>query len=302
MPLVHGKLVSMDFQPVFTALHHELAPRGIEPTSLTKTGTSLGMLVTPMRRLGAWGIATSSVRLFSDFREAPGMGSRAAGRAMQRLSQALCASNRVRVHVDSHLPKGPCVLVSNHQSYLDPTIVASLVPSLPITKADVIEWPVVGELARRYGALFVKPGAPASSYRVLRSALAHLEEGGTILNFPEGETTEGSVGRFRRGIFGVAALASVPVVPVAIAMGPKLMRKSDQSAVAHYMAVMKEGPHDVFLRFGKPLPDGPTPKLLARLARARIQLMLEELRAANGLSGVSGSPTWEPLPRARYVG
>lgn len=230
------------------------------------------------------------------------MGSRAAGRALQRLSLAVCASNRVRVHVDSHVPSGPCILVSNHQSYLDPTIVASRVPCLPITRAEVIEWPVVGELARRYGALFVEPEATASSYRVLRSAWAHLREGGSILNFPEGDTSEGRVGRFRRGIFGLAELAGVPIVPVAIAMGTKLMRKTEQGAVAHYVSVVKDGPHDVFLRFGRALPVGSSPQLAARLARARIQLMLEELRAANGLSDGPDQIAWEPLPRGRYVG
>jgi 1-acyl-sn-glycerol-3-phosphate acyltransferase len=181
-------------------------------------------------------------------------------------------------------------------------IIASLVPCLPIAKADVVDWPVVGELARRYGAMFVQHGSPASSYRVLRSALAHLKEGGTIVNFPEGDTSEGHVGRFRRGIFGLAELAGVRVVPVAIAMGKSLMRRPEQSAVAHYVAAMKDGPHDVFVRFGKALPAAPDAKLLARLGRARIQLMLEELRAANGLSGLVGRTRQELSPKNLYVG
>lgn len=282
----------MDFQPVFTPLRDGLA------------ANVAGVDVLPMRTRssGAWGLAASSARLFSDFREAPGMGPRAAGRALQRLSQALCVSNRVRVHVDGRLPAGPCVLVSNHQSLFDPMIIASLVPCLPITKAEVTEWPVVGELARRYGALFVKPGSTASSYRVLRSALAHLQEGGSIVNFPEGNTSAGRVDRFRRGMFGLASLAGVPIVPVAIAMSNKLMRKPEQSAVAHYMSVMRDGPHDVFVRFGRPLPSGPEADLLARLARARIQLTLEELRRANGLSDFQEPGRAELRARGRSAG
>lgn len=281
----------MDIQPVFTPLHHG----GALPTAVGLFAKSKSKV-----RMGAWQLATSGVRLVSDYRGAPGMGARAAGRAFHRLSHALCLSNRLRVHLDSSLPSGPCILVANHQSYVDPVIVGSVVPCLPVTKAEVTDWPIVGELARRYGSLFVEPTSIGSSYRLLRSALAHIEEGGTILNFPEGTTSAGRVGRFRKGVFGLAALSGVPVVPVAIAMGPKLIRKTEQSAAAHYLSVMKEAPHDVFLRFGMPLPAGPDAIVLARLARVRIQLMLEELRAANGL-GEQGRASSSELPPKRFV-
>ncbi len=282
----------MDSQPVFTALHNVHAPS--RATLLTLQGKRRGP--------AAWGLATSGVRLLSDFREAPSMGPRAAGRAFQRLSQALALSSRVRVHVDSHLPSGPCVLVANHQSYLDPVIVGSLVPCLPIAKVEVIQWPIVGELARRYGALFVESSSLVSRYRVLRSALAHLLEGGTILNFPEGEPSNAGVGRFQRAIFGLATLASVPVVPVSIAMGASLARQPGQTPATHCLTALRHGPHDVFVRFGKPLPPGPDAKLAARLARARIQLMLEELRSVNGLAESAGCARRTFMVERAYVG
>lgn len=276
------KVRAMDLQPVFTPL-----PDG------SIFSTSVGRFAKPKARIGAWRLATSGAQLVSDYRWAPGMGARAAGRAFHRLSQALCLSNRVRVHLDTAVPSGPCILVANHQSYVDPVIVGSVVACLPIAKAEVTDWPIIGELARRYGSLFVEPSSVGSSYRLLRSALAQLGEGATLLNFPEGVTSTGRVGRFRKGVFGLAALSGVPIVPVAIAMGPKLIRKAEQSAAAHYLTVMKQAPHDVFLRFGKALPVAPDASLLARLARARIQLMLEELRVANGLADQGRAATSE---------
>lgn len=261
---------AVDFRPVLTPMPRSFDQRALAPAQAS-------------RRRAALSLAASGVQLVADYRQAPSMGARAASRAFHRLSMAVCQSSRVRVHVDSELPHGPCILVANHQSYLDPALIGSLVPCLPIAKVEIMEWPMIGDLVCRYGALFVRQGDTHSSYRVLQNAAACLKEGGTILNFPEGVTSEGRVGRFRRGIFGLAALTNLPVVPVAVAVDSKLMRKGEQGAAAHYLALLKDAPHDVFLRFGKALPGGCEASALARLARARIAQMVDELREANGL-------------------
>lgn len=241
----------------------------------------------------AWTMARAGARLMNDYREAPGMGARAAGRAFHRLSKAVCASNRIHVRLDSEIPHGPCILVANHQSYLDPMLVASLVPCLPIARLEVADKPFIGEVARRYGALFVNPSCQYSRYRLLRHVLTTLQEGGTILNFPEGRTSDGSVGAFYSGIFGIAHRAKVAVVPVAIAMRSPLMCQQDQSASAHYLATLRGAPHEVFIRVGQPLPGDLTPVHQAHLARARIQKALGELRApdhiARGRLGLGSS-------------
>src|SRR5262249_6541975 len=56
-----------------------------------------------------------------------------------------------------------------------------------------------------------------SGARALRRSLATLRAGVPVLNFPEGTTTDGSrLLPFRRGIFGIAQRAGVPVVPIAL--------------------------------------------------------------------------------------
>lgn len=54
----------------------------------------------------------------------------------------------------------------------------------------------------------------------LRSAVRVIEAGLSVLNFPEGTTTDGSeMAPFRRGVFGLARRLDVAVVPVALSLG-----------------------------------------------------------------------------------
>ena len=111
----------------------------------------------------------------------------------------------------------PAIYVANHLGYYDALVVAQFVPCAPIAKAEVASWPVIGAGGRSLGVIFVRRESPASGAQALLAALRALGAGVSVLNFPEGTTTSGDrLGPFRRGIFGLARLAGVPVVPVRI--------------------------------------------------------------------------------------
>nr|MBS0019499.1 1-acyl-sn-glycerol-3-phosphate acyltransferase [Gammaproteobacteria bacterium] len=60
-----------------------------------------------------------------------------------------------------------------------------------------------------------------SGAEVLRRSLRVLQQGVSVLNFPEGTTTLGNaVLPFRRGIFGLAPITGVPVIPIALRFEP----------------------------------------------------------------------------------
>lgn len=138
-------------------------------------------------------------------------------RELSWVAENLVALTGVRPRIHGEVPAGPCVLVANHISYLDPTVIASHVRCAPIAKSEVMQWPFMGEIARRVGVLFVRRGCPHSGARVLREGLRALAQGVSILVFPEGTTTVGDgVLPFQRGAFGMAKLAGVPIVPVVV--------------------------------------------------------------------------------------
>jgi 1-acyl-sn-glycerol-3-phosphate acyltransferase len=175
--------------------------------------------------------------------------------ALSRLFADLCAAHDWRIRVRGPVPAGPVLLVSNHVSYLDALVLAGLVPAVPVAKLEVSRWPLIGGVARRHGVLFVDRGDAGSGARVLRRARRALASGLSVLNFPEGTTSSGEqVLPFRRGIFGLARIASVPVVPVALRFDdPDLAWHGDALFLPHYLRLLHRGETTVRVRFGGPL-------------------------------------------------
>lgn len=208
---------------------------------------------------------------------------RARAALFARAARRTLGLHDVRVRAAGPLPEPGALLVANHVSYLDPLAVAAEVPCLPVSKADLAAWPVLGAVARRTGVLFVERGDPASGLRVMRAVRRALEEGLSVLNFPEGTTTAGDgVLAFRRGLFSVAHRAGAPVVPVAIAYDPPdLAWIGEATFVPHYLRLASRAAAEVHVTFGAPLATRAYPDAvaLADAAHARVRTLLED-RAA----------------------
>jgi len=210
------------------------------------------------------------------------------GRARDRAEVLSGAARRIlRLHgielmLSGPLPEGPALLACNHVSWLDPLVVAAAIPCLPISKAEVAGWPVLGRVARLLGVLFVSRGDVRSGASVAAAAERALGQGLPVLNFPEGTTSDGrEVLSFRRGLFGIARRARVPVIPVALAYEPaELAWTGDQSFLPHYLRLAALPGARVALRFGPPIPCEAEPEGLAHRARAEVVQLLGGSRAA----------------------
>jgi 1-acyl-sn-glycerol-3-phosphate acyltransferase len=167
-------------------------------------------------------------------------------------------------------------------SWLDPLVVASAVDCVPVSKSDVAGWPLVGRFASAFGVLFVDRGDVGGGIRVLRQAARALAGGLCVLNFPEGTTTAGDrVLPFSRGLFGLAARAGVPVVPVALAYAPRDLAWTGQATfLPHYLRLAAGGAARARVRFGAPLPPGRPAAVLAGDAREAVAALLGARHAA----------------------
>jgi lyso-ornithine lipid O-acyltransferase len=135
-----------------------------------------------------------------------------------RTARTILSVHGVDVRTSGPVPEGPFVVVSNHVSYLDPLLVSAVVPCISIAKGETASWPLVGPGLRALGVVFVRRGDAYSGAQALRHAWRALQGRVSVLNFPEGTTSDGrTVGPFRRGVFGLAALAQAPILPVRIA-------------------------------------------------------------------------------------
>jgi len=117
-----------------------------------------------------------------------------------------------------NVPKtGGVLLVSNHQSYLDPILVGVQVfrPISYLAKSELFRNPIFGWFIRGLNAFPVRQGA--GDVGAVKETILRLQEGGALNIFPEGSRSEdGQLQPIERGASLVIRRAKVPVVPVVI--------------------------------------------------------------------------------------
>jgi 1-acyl-sn-glycerol-3-phosphate acyltransferase len=148
------------------------------------------------------------------------------GRTTRRIggawSRLLLRLLRVKVVASGleHAPAGPAVYAANHASTLDILVVFGHLPvDFRIVYKRSLSWlPLVGWAIRLGGHLPIDRSHPFRARRSLESAARRIREGTSVVVFPEGtRSPDGTVRRFKRGSFGLAIDAGVPVVPVSLA-------------------------------------------------------------------------------------
>jgi 1-acyl-sn-glycerol-3-phosphate acyltransferase len=124
----------------------------------------------------------------------------------------------VQVEGRENIPRGPAVLVANHQSLSDVVAVMGLHrPFKFVSKASLFRLPIIGWAMSLAGYVRVARGQPRSTRQMLDSCRSWLRRGTPVLIFPEG--TYAPAGRllpFKRGAFRLAIEERVPLVPVII--------------------------------------------------------------------------------------
>jgi len=122
----------------------------------------------------------------------------------------------VSVRVEGPLPTG-CLLVSNHLGYLDIPVLASQVPTIFVSKAEVASWPLMGPVARSAGTVFVRREQKRNLVETSQRIAEELELGSSVVLFPEGTSSGGEqVLPFRASLLDPAARGGLPVAYAAL--------------------------------------------------------------------------------------
>lgn len=97
-----------------------------------------------------------------------------------------------RVQIETHGPRPVTgLLVSNHLSYLDILVLATLVPAVFVSKSEIRNWPVFGWFGRLAGTLFLERSRRSDVGRMSAAIRAVLAGGHVVVLFPEGTSWNG---------------------------------------------------------------------------------------------------------------
>src|SRR5579871_5767642 len=120
------------------------------------------------------------------------------------------------------LPKsGPFIISSNHQSYIDPLILAGVLPrdvfmrAFAVGTSEIFGEGLMRRLARSIKVMVVDPDA--NLIPAMRAGAFGLRQGMALVLYPEGERSiDGPPKTFKKGAAILSIHLQVPIVPVAI--------------------------------------------------------------------------------------
>jgi 1-acyl-sn-glycerol-3-phosphate acyltransferase len=168
----------------------------------------------------------------------------------------------------------PLLIVSNHVSWLDISVITAVAPVVFVAKREVAAWPVFGLLARLQRSVFVDRERRQKTRDVNSEIGRRLVAGDAVLLFAEGTSSDGNrVLTFRTALIGAARDAvadarndeQVWIQPLSIAytaMRGLPLGRSGRSTVAwygsmsllpHLRQLVAQGAVDVTVSWGDPI-------------------------------------------------
>jgi 1-acyl-sn-glycerol-3-phosphate acyltransferase len=201
-------------------------------------------------------------------------------RITQWWHRRVCRIFGLRVQVQGTPVPGAALLAANHISWIDIMVIGAARPANFVAKREVANWPVVGWLVARSGTVFIQRGGDASE--VAEQMTRRIQQGQTLVIFPEGTTSDGtSLRPFHPRLYQAAIRAECPVQPVALryiepaGQPPRLPFIGDETFAAHLWRLSAQRNTVVELSFLAPVPSAGQPRrALADATRAQIHLTL----------------------------
>lgn len=116
--------------------------------------------------------------------------------------------------------KGPVVFVANHQGYGDIPICCAALDKFQtgfIAKSSLSKLPLYGEWIKNIRSVMIDREDPRESLRAIETAIDFINQGFSIVVFPEGHRSKGKdMGEFKKGSLRLATKPGVPIVPISI--------------------------------------------------------------------------------------
>jgi 1-acyl-sn-glycerol-3-phosphate acyltransferase len=212
----------------------------------------------------------------------------------------VCRIVGIKLHVDGNIARDHGVLlISNHVSWIDITVLSAVAPVSFVAKQEVSTWPFVSWLAKLQRSVFVDRNRKSEVTGKANEILERLKSGDHVVLFAEGTSSDGnSVVPFKTPLFaaakpsggqklGVDICAQTLAVTYTKLHGLPLCRRGrplvawygDMDLASHAWRLLGLGPLDAYIRIGPPVPldEFADRKALARYAEAKVRADVAEL-------------------------
>ncbi len=147
-------------------------------------------------------------------------------------SRILCFLSFCPVTVEGreNIQKGQSyIFASNHTSIYDVFVIYGYigVDFKWIMKKELENIPFIGWACKSAGFLFINRKKGREAFKTLQEAKDVFKGGTSLVIFPEGtRTPDGLIGKFKRGAFEIAQNMDLPIIPVCLQGGFKVMPKT----------------------------------------------------------------------------
>ncbi len=118
-----------------------------------------------------------------------------------------------RVAGRASIPReGPCIIISNHSSYLDPIVIGCASPRRVyfVAKEELFRHPVARFFLHQLGAFPLR--RQETDQTAVKKIFALLKRGKVVCLFPEGTRNDGVLREFKSGVIKLLLRARVPIV------------------------------------------------------------------------------------------
>ncbi|MHC5060673.1 MAG: lysophospholipid acyltransferase family protein [Planctomycetota bacterium] len=190
----------------------------------------------------------------------------------------ICLPYRVRVYGRKNIPEtGPVLVLSNHQSFLDPIFGQGMIGRrfLFLARDSLFKNRFFGALLRSISAIPIKRGQ--SDMATIKKVISELKGGRSVCLYPEGtRTPDGKIADMKPGVALLSRRSGASVVPSVI--------DGAFECWPRYKKFPSLG--KVSVSYGEPIESGKVKELgdekFAELLTVRLRDMQNELRAKTG--------------------
>ena len=116
--------------------------------------------------------------------------------------------------------EGPVVYISNHQGYADIIALCAALDTVQfgfVAKKELAEIPIYGHWITDIRSVLIERDNPRESIKAISRGINYINEGFSLLIFPEGTRSKGpEMGEFKKGALKLATKPKVPIIPVSI--------------------------------------------------------------------------------------